>query len=609
MSKSWLAGVCSAALLSWPLAVLGVDAAPTPGPAPFVNPTTDPKAGPEAPAEGPTSILPDRPGAINARPTTAPAGSELLGAVYENQAAGIALRPPARCKFLGRVDADHVAQWVDEENGWTLKLSRVALDAPRPLTTQKIGTGDVVGLLDITIDNLKHDIPGGKIVRQDLSVFGEGVARDKKNPYSQPNLAVVAMRYTLNGQRKLTQQALFQANTYLYYVLTLTSPGNPALGDNPPEDPRERLAVDTFSQMIDSVHLLDRVKIRHDQDERLYRTRSFFVNVNGSRLRAALVPEQWFRIIKDGKDIGYSYVIEQAAADIPRPPKHRPNDPSAGDSGELMTRPDVHAGDDILIGIRSRVILDGIRADKVKGPIQTDSESWLFVTADRSHEDWTRAVVFDDGLKTAKRHYTEEFGASGKHMVSNRDGVREGRTLSVQQISAQENLEPVNRDLPPWYLPQAVSHLLPRILSPREPKGYMFAIFTGDSREVMERYVDVDKADDVMLNGQRIHAIPIRDRVGLEGSVTTHFVSAVPDSKGRYVYLGSQNNETKVTVVATDAQSLQKIWSNANLSLPRGLDKPAAPGASATPTGPQRSAGDLPGATPSPAPTELPSRR
>ncbi len=588
MSKTLWSLVGGASLL-WPMVILGVDAAPAVGPAPLINPNSGRVAG-----DLPSSVLPDRPGATIA-PTTNP--GDLLGKFYENQSAGIELRPPVNCKFVGRVDGDHIAEWQDETNSWTLKLSRVELtESPRPLTTEKVGNTEIEGLLEITVDNLKRELPKGLIVHQDVSTFGEGVAKDlkKKDPYSKPNLGMVAIRYTEAGKRRLTQQALFQASQYLYYVLTLTTPGNKSTEENPPEDPKERLAVETFGQMVDSVKLLDRVKIRRDQEERLYRTRSFFVNLTGSKLRAALVPEQWFRVLKDGKDVGYTYIVEEKAADIPRPSRHKADEPA--DKSEIMSKPDVHPGEDILIGIRSRITLDGVRADKTTGPIQTDSETWLFTTADCRHEDWTSAVIVDDGLKNTKKQFVEEFGASDRHMINNGNGVRQGRTLEVQQISNAINAAPISRDLSPWFLPQGIGHLLPRIISPKEPKTYMFAIFVSEAREVMERYIDVGRPDDFMLNGQRIHAIPIMDRIGLEGSVTTHYVSATPDADGRYTSLGSENKTTHITTLATDAPTLQKIWSDVNLSRPRLPERPAG-----APQGP-------PAPTNRPAVSDLPAR-
>ena len=131
---------------------------------------------------------------------------------------------------------------------------------------------------------------------------------------------------------------------------------------------------------------------------------AFFVNLTGRQAqRSASIPEQWFRVLKDGKDIGYTYVVEEEAGGIPHL-KHQTGDKEVGCRSTEQERDEpaeCARRHDILIGVRSRMILEATRADKTRGPVQTDSESWLFVAADRRHEDWTRAVVIDDGKSTA----------------------------------------------------------------------------------------------------------------------------------------------------------------------------------------------------------------
>ncbi|MGC3944257.1 MAG: hypothetical protein QM762_07035 [Chryseolinea sp.] len=76
------------------------------------------------------------------------------------------------------------------------------------------------------------------------------------------------------------------------------------------------------------------------------------------------------------------------------------------------------------------------------------------------------------------------------------------------------------------------------------------------------RYVDVGPQTNVKLGAagpQR--AIPIKDRLGIEGSVTTHYVS--PDGK----YLGSVS-DAGITVLPTDAATLVSIWKTPNLTRP-----------------------------------------
>jgi hypothetical protein len=149
--------------------------------------------------------------------------------------------------------------------------------------------------------------------------------------------------------------------------------------------------------------------------------------------------------------------------------------------------------------------------------------------------------------------------------------------LNVTHVSKQATAEPVQRTLPVFYIPQALGHLLPRLLPLFEQKGYMFASYVSENREVMSRYVDVEREEQVNLGGKTLRAIPIRDRIGLEGAVTTHYMS--PDG----AYLGSVNEETKITILPTDRATLLSIWKDADLSRPGDLEEGAAAPAQQSP--------------------------
>jgi hypothetical protein len=155
--------------------------------------------------------------------------------------------------------------------------------------------------------------------------------------------------------------------------------------------------------------------------------------------------------------------------------------------------------------------------------------------------------------------------AKGDANDPNQPKVRIGDvyTMNVQRVGKQAAEAPINRSLPPFYLPQAVGHLLPRLLPRREAKTFLFATYVSDQKEVMLRYVDVGTEQEVDLDGQRVLAVPISDHIGLQGSVTVHYIS--PEGK----YLGSVNHDSKITVLPTDAATLQKMWTNADLSRPR----------------------------------------
>ena len=60
-----------------------------------------------------------------------------------------------------------------------------------------------------------------------------------------------------------------------------------------------------------------------------------------------------------------------------------------------------------------------------------------------------------------------------------------------------------------------------------------------------------------------MRAVPVTDRIGLEGAATVHYMSP----QGRY--LGSSNAESHITVLPSDSEAIQKIWAkNADLTRP-----------------------------------------
>jgi hypothetical protein len=467
-------------------------------------------------------------------------------------------------------------------------------------TTTELDGRQTLGIMDITKRRVAAALPDGatpekRFLREDVINIADGIPSE--DPRQRiPNVGMLALRYTQGLQRFLGQQAIIQANERMYYLITMVSPGKPvqvedaaaadakpapvaAAGDpdEPVEtlenaDPAERVAVEAFRQIIDSVKLLDRSKLKAEQDERLFRTRALFVNLTPARLEAAIIPEQYYRLIRKGKDIGYVYTIETMADGIPQPKRDKDGNPVAvvttGEKG-------------VLVGTRSRIILGDTDT-------QIDAESWMFVTLNRKHEDWSSLIVTTD-RKTGKKDHVTEFGTSDRQEGRSLDTeaaergirgdgkkdpnqppvkVREDFFLNVTHVARGGNAEPVNRALVPWYLPQALSKMLPRLidhkraLASRTPITYLFAQYVGDSREVMNRYVDIEPLQRVTLAGRVIRAIPVRDRITIDGPVTTHFLSETGE------YLGSENADSDVAVIPTDVKTMKELWKDADLSRP-----------------------------------------
>jgi hypothetical protein len=460
-------------------------------------------------------------------PVAAPAVSPLLGDEWDGSDLGIVIRSPAGMKVIQRgLGQEELVRFVDDQNRWLITLGRVTLEKPVALQTRRSVNGDMVaGFLDATADAMKKDL-AGTIVRKEMVYLTDAEA------------GAIAVHYTMGTTTQLVQRALIRLTDTQYYILTFTIP---APRQNPERDPMVMKAVQTFNAMLDSARLIDQSKVRQDQEERLIRTRNLLLNATEARLRGMLVPEQWLRLMRDGKDIGYSYIVEEIAADIPR----------------RGAKPRSTGLDGVLVGVRSR--------SRPDAKVQVDTESWLWMSMDRKQENWSNVFVVNQGQPD--ENYRSEIGFSVRRAKPEVDRLVDEWVLDVKYSSKRQALESVQRQLPPFYLPQALNHLLPRLLPIREPKSYLFATYIGDSREVMLRYIDVLAEADVTFNGQRRRAVVVQDRIGLRGSTTLHYYSA--DG----TYLGSENKDAAIVILPTDAATLRRIWNDVELTRPQAVEK------------------------------------
>ena len=111
------------------------------------------------------------------------------------------------------MSSKYLAEWNDTAHDWTLKLGKIILDHPTPLVSTKDNFGnDAEGLIDKTVKNLKAALPGSKLLRQDVTNTRDSVHSSANHPEVRDNVGLIAIRYTTNGQRRLSQQAIIQSN-------------------------------------------------------------------------------------------------------------------------------------------------------------------------------------------------------------------------------------------------------------------------------------------------------------------------------------------------------------------------------------------------------------
>ena len=226
----------------------------------------------DAPAK-PSEILPGRPDAHVVV-------DDALGPEFSSLAAGIAFRPPAGGKEMRpAISGDDIVQFANEKQNWTLKASRLVLSKSAPLVndTERDATGILrEGLLETMAKQIKADTGGAEILRQDpINVV-------------QTPVGMIAARYSRGPDTWLTQRAIIQGgdDEMLYYILDFTTPVLPK--GSLENDPQAKKAVDLFSQVVESTHLLDQTQLIEDEKERLFYTRALYVNMTEPQMRPSL---------------------------------------------------------------------------------------------------------------------------------------------------------------------------------------------------------------------------------------------------------------------------------------------------------------------------------
>jgi hypothetical protein len=506
-------------------------------------------------------------------PQTRP--DNLLGEKYSSAAYGLEFRVPLKFVSVPRPNADTIVEFDQPEFNLRLQAWRRVLESPLELTTYKDQLGQPQnGVLEVTLDNIKRGAPNVEVVRDE--VINVGAVR----------VGMLAVRYdTATGERRLTQQAIFQApdaDNRLYYFLDLTGPGKPAAEPKDIVNPAERLAADTFAQVVDSVVLLDRTSVAENQRQRLYGTRALFVGWASNHyqpVRSALQSEQWRRILRDGKDVGYSYIVE-----------------------ELDTR---GAPEDatVRIGVRSRLMPTPL--------LQWDTQTWMNASIDRKHESWSTVVrcskhsgelldgfsqvgTSDERTKAVAIQPPANppalgapGGVDGGPLGQGNVNIAIVRSLQVNTMHERNRLNPLSQDTPPFYVPQAFSFLLPHLLPLNRPHQYMFATFVGPDSDlfspptlgateggqsgvgdIMSRYMDVAPVQQVNFNGQDYQAVVITDRLGLEGSPTTYYMTPQGQFIGSIRTQTDGNKNSTIMVLPTDADTLLRLWPRPDLTRP-----------------------------------------
>lgn len=466
-----------------------------------------------------------------------------LGVRFTSLAAGLSFRPPAggvQHRRLGM--GTDIVQYLNTDEKWSLKVSRLFLETPTQLVGPEERGGLPAemaqakpGLLDEMVRQLRIHDANTQILRKEMINVGPHDA------------GVIVSRYTQGAGLWLRQQAFVKSNDQVYYVFDFNTPSGRAANDpQEVEDPAERMAVGIFDAMLDSVRLLDQTPVIEDNNQRLYRTRALLVSLP-KLIEKGVVPEQYFRLVRQGKDIGWSFMAETLGQHVGR--------------------------NGVFVNMASH-----LQADE-RTKVNMISEMFCALDLKTADELWATMTLID---KDGKQEAFTEIGQSDKRIKRILDESRgkldkedprqppvrlaEVYTLDVKQRTLAGLKQVAKRDLAPYYLPQALGAMLPHVLPISEPKTYLFVSWVPSEQELIHRYLDVEAPREVELGGKKLKAAVIRDRIGLEGEPTLHYIA--PDGK----YLGSFNQATGVSVIATDAREIMRRWPEAKFVNPKLLE-------------------------------------
>lgn len=431
-------------------------------------------------------------------------------------------------------DPNTLAVVTNPEDGWQFEVQRLALSTPAELESRKLPEGGrQAGLLELIADDIVRDT-NADVLRQEVTPLGDGEA------------GVLAVRYSVGTATQLQQIALIPASDLLYYRLVLTSPAPSGDTEELAGDENVKKAVRAFGDALNTFKRLDQQEIRDDQEQRLFRTRALFVNLTRPTVLHALEDEQWWRIRKEGEDIGWAYVQEHPADGIP---DGRRNDGAA----------DALSATGVRVGIRTHLTSDSGTIDRF---------TWSWAAFDRNEEKFLEESVLQrdgeieqegfvvgsmTGRKVPKKVRVPRSTGAGFDEVME---IVDDRRLEVSvSVGDEPPEEPTVRELPAWYLQQAMTHLFPRLVAPWGQRTYLVAVYDPTRTEVWQQYVDVEGPRNETINGQKQLVMVVTTRMGLSGNPTTHYIST-----GEYRWLGSVNEATGVQIQPVDRQTIQKIW-------------------------------------------------
>jgi hypothetical protein len=213
----------------------------------------------------------------------------------------------------------------------------------------------------------------------------------------------------------------------------------------------------------------------------------------------------------------------------------------------------------VRIGIQTHLVTEAATIDRF---------TWTWAAFDRREERFLEESVltrdgqieqegFVAGAMTARRvpQKIRIPRATGVGFDEAVDIVDERRLEVSFSVGDEAPAPPLVRELPAWYLQQAMVHLLPRLVAPWGRRSYLIAMYDPAQTEVWQQYIDVEGPRTETVHGTKQLVMVVTTRMGLSGDPTTHYIST-----DGYRWLGSINEATGVEIQPVDQETIRGVW-------------------------------------------------
>jgi len=456
-----------------------------------------------------------------------PAGSEIWGGAGAGNGAFREFMGLSDWEVLQVAESKPLVQFVQNAGDYVLTVIQLAGKENR----------DLEKMIQARADYWKGKTTVEKVTRRQFDNAGDAASWLKVE--LKDDAAVSAIR-----------EALFEQKAGHYLMLSLIS------GNQPTDDKLMDLIVDHFEVMSET----DR---KNRWATALLQAESLMGALDFHGLRELMVDEQWFRIMRNDRDLGYLQMLGQLGGDGYLIPVSQAT-PNTLEIYELEITVDVksYLDDKIAAEKLARLLNVSSNANDHQGPARESTDD----QARMKKADMIRVNFYSTVMQDMETEYFY-FEVKGKDDYQYREsGEWIGGTMKVVRYdNPKERRESTVVTLEPnplLYLPGEISHLMPQVLSGDPGQEYAFSLYsnrgmkdyvirTGGRRDIVIEIEPPAQPGDKPKT-KKFFAYYLISQAGADGPIVETWI----DQDG---YILKQQSEGLI-LLRSDAATVKKMW-------------------------------------------------